>query len=145
MARVLLTGYAALAGIDPVAAAQRDERAGDSCVIIIGAGAPLDSRQLKRVARRALAALARTGSDLAGGCGDYALAFSTAPPGAAPVPGADLDPAFRAAIDCAEEAILNSLTAARTTTGYQGHTRYAVPHEWIRKASATALAAQYRQ
>ena len=136
---------AALAGIDPVAAGQPDERAGNSCLIIIATDAPLDSRQLTRVARRALAALPRTGSDLAGGSGDYALAFSTAPPGAAPVPDAGLDPLFRAAVDCAEEAILNSLTTARTTTGYQGHTRYAVPHELIRQASTTALAAQHRQ
>lgn len=135
---------AALAGIDPVAAAQPDERAGNSCVIILATDAPLDSRQLTRLARRALAALARTGSDLAGGSGDYALAFSTAPSGAAPVPDAGLDPVFRAAIDAAEEAILNSLTTARTTTGYQGHTSYAVPHEWIRKASTIALA-QHRQ
>jgi D-aminopeptidase len=136
---------AALAGIDPVAAAQPDERAGNSCVIIIATDAPLDSRQLSRVARRALAALARTGSNLAGGSGDYALAFSTAPPGAGPVEDGGLDPVFRAAVDCAEEAILNSLTTARTTTGYQGHTSYAVPHQWIRQASTTALAAQHRQ
>lgn len=109
-------------------------------MIILATDARLDSRQLTRVARRALAALARTGSDLAGGSGDYALAFSTAPPGVPPVPDADLDPVFRAATDCAEEAILNALTTARTTTGYQGHTCYAVPHEWIRKASTTALA-----
>jgi D-aminopeptidase len=132
----------ALASIDPVAAAQPDERAGNSCVIIIATDAPLGSRQLKRVARRALTGLARTGSDFAGGSGDYALAFSTAPIGAPAIPDADIDPLFRAAIDCAEEAILNSLTTARTTTGYQGHTRYAVPHEWICKACITALSAQ---
>lgn len=124
---------AALAGIDPVAAAQPDERAGNSCVIVIATDASLDSRQLGRAARRALAGLARTGSDLAGGSGDYALAFSTAPAGAAVIPDADLDPFFLATIDCVEEAILNSLTTARTTTGYQGHTLYAVPHQLIRR------------
>jgi D-aminopeptidase len=67
---------------------------------------------LQRTARRALAGLARTGSDFAGGSGDYALAF--------------------------EEAILNSLFMARTTTGTQGHTRYAVPHDWVRRACAAA-------
>lgn len=124
----------ALPGIDPAVAAQDDERAGNSCVIVIATDAALDSRQLQRVARRALAGLARTGSDFAGGSGDYALAFSTAPAGAPAIPDAGIDPVFRAAIDCTEEAILNSLTMARTTTGYRGHTKDAVPHEWIRRA-----------
>lgn len=135
---------AALASIDPVAAAQPDERAGNSCVIIIATDAPLDSRQLQRVARRALTGLARTGSDFAGGSGDYALAFSTTPAGTPALPDDGIDPLFRATTDCAEEAILNSLTTARTTTGYRGHTRYAVPHEWIRRACATALSAPQR-
>jgi D-aminopeptidase len=122
----------------PVPATQPDERVGNSCVIIVATDAPLDSRQLKRVARRSLAGLARIGSDLAGGSGDYALAFSTAPASAPAFPDADIDPVFRATADCAEEAILNSLTTARTTTGYLGHTKYAVPHEWIRKACRSA-------
>jgi D-aminopeptidase len=129
---------AVLASIDDVAAGQPDERAGNSCVIVVATDAPLDARQLSRVARRALVGLARTGSDFAGGSGDYAIAFSTARPGEGAWPDADLDPVFRATIDATEEAILNSLCTAQTTTGYQGHVKYAVPHGWVRRACATA-------
>jgi D-aminopeptidase len=128
---------AALASIG--AAGQPDEQAGNSCVIVVATDAPLDARQLNRVARRSLVGLARTGSDFAGGSGDYAIAFSTARPGEPVRPDADLDPIFRATIDSAAEAILNSLFMARTTTGYQGHVRYAVPHAWVRRACATVI------
>jgi D-aminopeptidase len=53
---------------------------------------------------------------------------------------ADLDPVFRATADCVEEAILNSLCMAQTTTGCQGHILHAVPHEHVRRACAAALA-----
>lgn len=109
---------------------------------MIATDAPLDARQLNRVARRAFVGMARSGSDFAGGSGDYALAFSTAHPGAAIMPDVDIDPIFRAAADCVEEAILNSLLMARTTTGYQGHTKYAVPHEVVRGACEAAKASR---
>ena len=128
-----------LARAGDAAPRQHDERAGNSRVIVVGTDAPLDARQLSRVARRALAGLARTGSDFAGGSGDYAIAFSTAPPGERVQPDADLDPVFRATISAVEEAILNSLFMARTTTGYRGHTRYAVPHARVRRACAAAM------
>jgi len=106
---------------------------GNSCVIVLATDAPLDARRLRRVAWRSLAALARTGSDFSGHSGDYALAFSTAPPPAAPVPDSELDPLFAAAIDAAEEAILNSLFMAVTTTGFRGHTWPAVPLDRVRR------------
>jgi len=106
---------------------------GNSCVIVLATDAPLDARRLRRVAWRSLAALARTGSDFSGHSGDYALAFSTAPAPAAPVPDSELDPLFAAAIDAAEEAILNSLFMAVTTTGFQGHVRHAVPLDQVRR------------
>jgi D-aminopeptidase len=115
-----------------------DDRAGNSCVIVVATDAPLDARQLQRVARRALVGLARVGSDFAGGSGDYALAISTARPGELTISEADIESIFRATIDSVEEAILNSLFMARTTTGYQGHTKYAVPHSWVRRACAVA-------
>jgi D-aminopeptidase len=111
---------------------------GNSCVMVVATDAAVDARQLARIARRALAGLVRTGSDLAGGSGDYALAFSTVSPGGAVVPDGALDPVFAATADCAEEAILNSLFMARTTTGMGGHTRYAVPHDRVRDALAAA-------
>ena len=63
--------------------------------------------------------------------------MSRIPKGAA-LAGIDPVAAALAAVDCTEEAILNSLTTARTTTGYQGHTLYAVPHQLIRAAAAVA-------
>ena len=77
--------------------------------------------------------MARTGSDFSGRSGDYALAFSTAPPGAEPLPDSGLDPLFVAAIDVAEEAILNSLFMADTVTGFRGHVRRAVPLDRVRQ------------
>ncbi len=135
--------HAALAGRDRTGDGAPDEQAGNSCVIVVATDAPLDARQLNRVARRSFAGMARAGSDFAGGSGDYALAFSAARPGGSPMPDVDLDPIFRATADCVEEAILNSLFMARTTTGYQGHTKYAVPHGLVRRACAAARAAQH--
>lgn len=127
----------ALTGLDPDPGGP-DERYGNSCVIVVATDAAVDARQLARIARRALAALARTGSDFAGGSGDYALAFSTAAPGAATLPDSALDPFFAATVDCVTEAILNSLFMARTMTGFHGHTRYAVPHDRVRDALVSA-------
>jgi len=110
---------------------------GGSCVIVLATDAALESRQLERVASRAFAGMARTGSDFSGRSGDYALAFSTAARRATagpdePVPHSDLDLLFRAAIEATEEAILNSLFMATTTRGFRGHVRRAVPLDDVR-------------
>ena len=115
------------------------EPLGNSCVIVLATDARLDSRELTRLANRAFAGMARTGSDFSGHSGDYALAFSTATNGAAaagdgPVPDKDLDLLFLAAIEATEEAILNSLFMAVTTTGFHGHTRQAVPLDYVQGA-----------
>ena len=109
-----------------------DGERGNSCVIVLATDAPLDSRRLGRVAWRSFAGMARTGSDFSGRSGDYALAFSTAPP-AEPLPDSALDPLFVAAIDVTEEAILNSLLAARTVSGFRGHVKHAVPLDRVRE------------
>ncbi|HTS96945.1 MAG TPA: P1 family peptidase [Streptosporangiaceae bacterium] len=109
---------------------------GNSCVIVLATDAPLDSRRLARVAWRSFAGMARAGSDFSGRSGDYALAFSTAPPEAGPLPDAALDPLFAAAADATEEAILNSLLAAETTAGFRGHVRHAVPLDLVRRLCA---------
>ncbi len=115
------------------------EPEGNSCMIVVATDAPLDARQLGRVARRAVFAMARVGSDFTGGSGDYALAFSTpgAPPsGSGPdaaagsVDDGDLDPVFAATMDAVEEALLNSLLTATTTVGHRG-TATAVPHDLV--------------
>lgn len=109
---------------------------GNSCVIVLATDAPLDARRLTRVAWRSFVGMARAGSDFSGRSGDYALAFSIAPHAAAPLPDAALDPLFVAAADATEEAILNSLLAAETTTGFRGHVRHAVPLEQVRRLCA---------
>ncbi|MFA3878025.1 P1 family peptidase [Streptomyces sp. MMCC 100] len=98
-----------------------------SCMIVAATDAPLDARQLTRVARRAVFALARTGAAYSHGSGDYAVAFGTRPDAAHPVADADLGPLFEAVLDGVEEAVLNSLLAATTTTGVHGRTVPALP------------------
>ncbi len=110
---------------------------GNSCVIVLATDAPLDSRQLGRVARRCITAMARTGSDFSGHSGDYALALSTAADSAESgrahlVPENDLNVFFSAAMEATEEAILNSLFMAESMTGYRGHSRLAVPLDQVR-------------
>jgi D-aminopeptidase len=99
---------------------------GNSCMIVVATDLPLDSRQLGRVARRAIFAMGRVGSDYAPGSGDYAIAFSTTrTPSYA---DRDLRAPFQAVTEATEEALLNSLTMATTTTGYEGRTAAAVSH-----------------
>ncbi len=103
--------------------------------MLLATDAPLDARQLRRLALRAGAGLARTGSVFGHGSGDIALAFSTAytlPQRAdAPMPAvallhdALLDPLFQAAADSTEQAILHALWRAQTVTGRDGHVRRA--------------------
>jgi len=129
---------------DPGQAGPPAGEPGNSCVIVLATDAPLDSRRLTRVAWRSFAGMARAGSDFSGRSGDYALAFSAAPPGAGPLadaaldplPDAVLDPLFVAAADATEEAILNSLLAAETTAGFRGHVRHAVRLEEVRRRCA---------
>ncbi len=103
--------------------------AGNSCVIIVATDARLDARQLGRSARRAVFAMGRVGADYAGGSGDYAIALSTGDSDGPAIADQDLDAIFPAVLEATEEALVNSLLMARTTTGYQGHTRHAIPHD----------------
>ncbi|MEU4604651.1 P1 family peptidase [Kribbella sp. NPDC023972] len=103
---------------------------GNSCMIVVATDLPLDARQLGRVARRAVFAMGRVGSDFSPGSGDYAIAFSTNRTPA--FTDRDLKPVFQATTESVEEALLNSLTTATTTTGFQGRTAHAVPHDLIR-------------
>ncbi|MFL9925804.1 P1 family peptidase [Herbaspirillum lusitanum] len=102
-----------------------------SIIMILATDAPLDARQLGRLATRAAAGLARTGSVYGHGSGDIALAFSTAQQieaGAASMQlsllqDQVLDPLFYAAADSVEQAILNALYAAESVSGRDGHRR----------------------
>ena len=110
-----------------------------SVIIVIATDAPVDARNLKRMAARAMMGLARTGAAGSNGSGDYAIAFSTASevrivtrrdqtgPRSQKVLSNDaMSPLFLAVIEATEEAIYNSLFRATTTTG-RGHTVEALP------------------
>jgi D-aminopeptidase len=107
-----------------------------SIILLLATDAPLDARQLRRMALRAGVGLARTGSVFGHGSGDIALAFSTAytvplqPQRAIPAPAllhdALLDPLFSAAAAACEQAILGALWHARPVTGRDGHRREAL-------------------
>jgi D-aminopeptidase len=96
-----------------------------SIIIVVATDAPLDHRQLVRLGRRALAGLARTGSSMSSGSGDYVIAFSTDRLTARPPvrPDDALSPLFQAVIEATEEAIYNSLLRAETVRGYRGTVR----------------------
>jgi D-aminopeptidase len=116
-----------------------DASADGSVMIVLATDAPLSDRNLKRLARRALAGLARTGASMSNGSGDYVIAFSTAEevrrtPGrrgrvwSYPELSNDLiSPLFQSAIESTEEAIYNSLCMAETMTGTGGVTIPALP------------------
>jgi L-aminopeptidase/D-esterase-like protein len=116
-------------------------REGGSIIIIVATDAPLLPHQLKRLARRAVLGLARTGSVAGNGSGDIFLAFSTANPGAAraempiavtALPNERMNPLFDATVQATEEAIINALVAAETMTGRDGHKVIALPHDRLR-------------
>ncbi|WP_241622652.1 P1 family peptidase [Rosenbergiella australiborealis] len=102
-----------------------DQKDAGSIIIIIATDAPLDARQLKRVARRAGAGLGRTGSYWGHGSGDISFAFSTQQ---LPNPPDDalLEPLLAAAADATEYAVLDALLSAEPVTGFRGHYRAAL-------------------
>jgi len=103
--------------------------AGGSCMIVLATDAPLQARELGRLARRAFLALGRLGSVMSHGSGDYALAFSTGR--GAPEPEERLTELFRATVEAVEEAVLDSLFAAVTVEGFQGRVVQALPVERV--------------
>ena len=109
-----------------------------SCMIIVATDAPLDSRNLKRLAKRAMLGLAKTGGIASNGSGDYVIAFSTAEALRIPyqsdsafrsgkvLRNSSMSPLFMAVIEATEEAIINSLFAAESMEG-NGNTIEALP------------------
>jgi D-aminopeptidase len=112
---------------DRPAPASRDDRDGGSVMIVIATDAPLAHRELERLAERAFAGIARTGSWMSHGSGDYAIAFSTHR-GPLDAPGGELlSRLFVATAEAVEEAVVNSLFLATTTVGYRGHRAEGLP------------------
>jgi D-aminopeptidase len=124
-----------------------DDSADGSIMIILATNAPLSDRNLKRLAKRGLAGLARTGTSMSNGSGDYVIAFSTSEAvrrteerrskvWAYPeVPNDLMSLLFQAAIEATEEAIYNSLCMAETMTGYQGRIINSLPLDAIKTHS----------
>jgi D-aminopeptidase len=112
-----------------------------SCMIVVGTDAPLDARQLGRLARRGGLGLARTGSVAGHGSGDFILAFSnaqTVPHRPASVvlerrllaeDGLAITRLFQAVVESVEEAVVDALFRAETTRGRDGHVRHGLPIE----------------
>jgi D-aminopeptidase len=117
-----------------------------SVMVIVATDAPLDARQLGRLARRGALGLARTGSVAHHGSGDFVLTFTTAgrvphrisgpllPPRATVADAHPLmDTLFQAAVESVEEAVINALTRAETMVGRDGHVRQGLPLERVRE------------
>jgi len=116
-----------------------------SCMIVVATDAPLDSRNLKRLAKRALLGIARTGGYYSNASGDYAIAFSTADGMRIPhrpqsrtiktetLRNSQMSPLFLAAAEASEEAILNSMFKAHTMTGMDGHKIEALPLDKVKE------------
>jgi D-aminopeptidase len=114
-----------------------NDLADGSIIIVIATDAPLDARQLKRMAARSMSGLARTGSAMTNGSGDYAIAFSVSPDvriksgenlRTVKVLSNDaMSPLFLAVIEATEEAIYNSLFRATTVKGKENRTVEALP------------------
>jgi len=114
-----------------------------SIIIVVATDAPLDARQLKRLAKRAALGLARTGSTARHGSGDFVLAFSTSNviphyPQDRTFPftafaDTHLNPLFTATVEATQEAILNALTMATTVTGRDGHKAEAIDLNRVRE------------
>ncbi len=113
------------------------DRADGSIIIVVATDAPVDARNLERLAARAMLGLARTGSPSTNGSGDYVIAFSVAPQNRikarvgvsqVTVLGNDaMSPLFLAAVEATEEAIYNSLLRATTISGRDGNRAEALP------------------
>ena len=123
-----------------------DSAAGDgSVMIVVATDAPVSDRNLERMAARAFLGIARTGSPMTNGSGDYAIAFSTAeevrrtpqrraePSRLTILPNDRMSPLFEAVVEATEEAVYNSLFKATTVRGHRG-TIEAIPIEEVLEA-----------
>ncbi|MGB8957684.1 MAG: P1 family peptidase [Candidatus Aminicenantales bacterium] len=131
-------------GVGGTAAAAGNPSGDGSCMIVVATDAPLDARNLERLAKRALLGIARTGGYFSNGSGDYAIAFSTAEgvrvahrltertQTVTLLRDDAVSPLFQAAAEAAEEAILNSLFKAVRTEGKDGHVAEPLPLDRVK-------------
>ena len=146
--RLTIDGAPVWRHLKPPSNADTSPKKHGSCMIVVATDAPLDARQLKRLARRALVGMARAGANFSHGSGDYVIAFSTAKSLRIPysprtttatrevLNDAALTPLFEAAADATEEAIYNALLRATTTRGREGHVAEAIPIDTLKQVLA---------
>jgi D-aminopeptidase len=126
-----------------LAAPARVDAADGSCMLVVATDAPLDARDLRRLAARAVFGLGRTGSSYSNGSGDFAIAFSTsaevrsrfgesAARAHTTLPTDATSPLFEAALEATEEAVYNSLFQATTVTSRFGSAE-AIPIDRVRE------------
>jgi len=150
LAQTNFGGNLTIAGVPIFKSLQPPQRAGvandngdGSCLLVVATDAPLDARDLRRLAARAVFGLGRTGSSYSNGSGDFAIAFSTAPgmrsrfsetaPRARTVLPTDAtSPLFEAALEATEEAVYNSLFQATSVRSASG-TAEAIPIDRVRE------------
>ncbi|MBO9614454.1 MAG: P1 family peptidase [Dyadobacter sp.] len=118
-----------------------DKSSDGSCMMVLATDAPLDARNLKRLAKRVMLGMAQTGGIAANGSGDYVIAFSTANKvlhetsepvfSSAFLHNDYVSPLFMAAMEATEEAIINSLFMAKTSEGTQGHKVEELPKDKV--------------
>jgi len=139
--RLTIDGVPVWRELRPRGAGGAADSADGSCMIVVATDAPVDSRNLRRIAQRAVYGLARTGSSFANGSGDFAIAFSTHPalrrlgPDAPQlrtlIPNDGVSGLFEAVLEATEEAVYNSMLRATDTTG-NGRTVRALPIDELR-------------
>lgn len=146
------TNFGGVLSIDGVAVGEAlnqyfmsKEKSDGSCMIVLATDAPLDARNLERLAKRAFMGLAKTGGIASNGSGDYVIAFSTAEDlriahdyrsslqNTTVLMNDETSPLFMAAIEATEEAIINSLFRAGTMTGKDNRTIEALPIDKVVK------------
>lgn len=124
------------------------ECADGSIMMVVATDAPIDARNLERVAKRAFMGLAKAGGIASNGSGDFAIAFSTAKENRVPhntkkleklqnvnVANDDMTPIFMATIEATEEAVVNSLFKAKDVKGYNGKVTKALPVDQVLECS----------
>ncbi len=111
-------------------AAEANNNESGSCMIVVATDAPILSRNLKRLAKRAILGLARTGSVMSNSSGDYVIAFSTAKrriESGDLLTNSEMSVLFRAVVEATEEAVYNSLFKATSVVGRDNHSCEALP------------------
>jgi D-aminopeptidase len=121
-----------------------EESSEGSCMVVVATDAPLDSRNLKRLAKRAMLGIARTGGYFSNASGDFGIAFSAAESVRIShmtrsttrtvelLRNNRMSPLFLAAVEACEEAILNAMFKAHTMDGREGRTLEALPLDKVK-------------